>query len=97
PTALTYCTHPRLNSVSNTLCGHCADGYLQWSESCVVCDSANGAIIFAIVVCSLLLVVFLLWSSSSASASGGPMAILLYFVQTASLEIGGLMHSLAWL
>ena len=89
------CTPPRLNSISNVLCGSCVDGYVAWGNECVPCTVANGELLFAGLVVSFALVLFLLYSSSGASAGG--VAILLFFGQTAMLEIGSVTAWLAWM
>jgi hypothetical protein len=85
------CAFPRTLS---PLCGECAPGYRSWGSECVVCDHANGGMIFAIILVSYVLVVIFLMSDPS---SVGFLEILLYFVQTAMLMVGPLASWLNWL
>ena len=93
PTAR-LCEWPRLNSLTNWLCGACEPGYLPWGDRCVACNRVNGPIIFGLLVLCLLLVGFLHHSGGSSS---GYVAILTFFVQTAALELGPVAEWLTWL
>ena len=92
-----YCLFPRVNSPSNVLCGSCEEGYIPWNDKCVRCRGTNGPLLFGALLLSLALVLFLLRSSGGGSSSAGGVAVLLYFVQTASLEVGSSSRYLAWL
>jgi len=91
-----YCEPPRLDSSANTMCGECEDGYILWGSSCIICDGANGGLIFGTVVLSLLFTAFLIRSSSGNSGAGS-MVVLLYFVQTAMLQVGDVSRLISWL
>lgn len=88
------CTPPRLNTPSNVLCGECEEGYIAWGSRCVPCSGANGGLIFAGVLISFLFVAFLYRTSDQAAA--GAVAILLFFAQTAALEVGSVTQWLSW-
>ncbi len=89
------CAFPRVNSASNLFCASCVEGYLPWGDACVPCTRFNGALFFGGLVLSFMIVGFLLHSSGSSSA--GLIMVLLYFVQTASLEMGPVAKFLSWL
>jgi hypothetical protein len=89
-----YCTYPRLNSRSNTLCGQCEEGFLAWGDGCVSCSGVSSRLVMIYLFASLALVLFLLRSSGSAA---GPLGVLLYFVQTAALEVGSVSHFISWI
>jgi hypothetical protein len=88
------CAPPRLNSRSNFFCGACEDGYLPWGSSCVSCASVNVGLAFGYLVLSFTLVVFFLLTGSS---SAGAISVLLYFLQTAALEVGPVAQWLSWM
>jgi hypothetical protein len=99
PSAITrfdQCTFPRLAAESNLLCGECVAGHIPWSNKCVRCDRADGGMLTLLLVLSLLLVAFLL-RSALGSSSAGHSVVVLYFVQTAMLEVGGATRLLGWL
>lgn len=76
------------------MCGACEPDHLPWGGQCVPCTTVNGALVFAGLVLSFGLVVFLLLAGGSAA---GNIAIFLFFVQTAALEIGSVAKWINWL
>ena len=90
------CAYPRLSSPSNLLCGECEEGYRPWGNRCSRCDSVDGGLLFGLIVLSLVLLGWLI-RSSLGSPSAGHAVVVLYFVQTAMLELGSLNTLLAWL
>jgi len=88
------CLPPRVNSLDNIFCGRCEAGYIAWGEKCEKCDGVDGGLLFAGAILSFLLVLFLLRAGTNAA---GPIAILLYFVQIAALEVGPVSQWLTWL
>jgi hypothetical protein len=93
--SIQYCVFPRQNSADNVLCGECAEGYLPWGDTCDKCTGVNVGIVFAAIILSYAIVLWLLRSSVGSSA--GATVVLVYFVQTASLEMGSSNHYLSWL
>jgi hypothetical protein len=89
-----YCSYPRLNSPSNILCGECEDGYKPWGSQCRKCDGVDGPLVFGALMLSLAIVILML---RSGGAAAGPIAVFLYFTQTAALEVGYVSQSLTWL
>jgi hypothetical protein len=99
PSAVTrydQCAYPRLAAADNLLCGRCVSGHIPWGDKCTACDSTNGGLIVLLIVLSIALVLFLLRSASMQS-SAGHSVIVLYFIQTAMLEVGSANNLLAWL
>jgi hypothetical protein len=90
------CRFPRLNSDSNILCGGCADDYIAWGDSCTRCTKVNGGLLFLYIVLSFALVLFLS-RSTAGGASAGHSVVLLYFAQTAMLEVGPVKGWLSWI
>jgi len=91
-----YCEPPRLDSSSNIMCGECADGYIPWGSSCAECDGPNGGLIFSLILLSLCLTAILIRSSVSTISAGGQV-VLLYFIQTAALQVGELSSLTSWI
>jgi len=91
-----YCQSPRLDSASNIMCGECMDGYIPWGDACAECESANGGLIFGLILLSFALASFLIRSSVSTTSAGG-LVVLLYFMQTAALQVGDLSSLVAWI
>ena len=94
--SFTQCAFPRLASPSNLLCGECADGYRVWGNKCSECDAINVALVLLLFVMSIFLLCWLI-NSSMGSPSAGHAEVVLYFVQTAMLELGSINNLLAWL
>lgn len=92
--AIAYCDYPRLNSDTNLMCGACEDGYIPWGDACLPCRGVNGGLVFGALVLSFVLVLFLLRSGGSAA---GPVVVLLFFLQTAALEVGSVSRWIVWL
>ena len=90
-----YCHYPRLNSKENHMCGQCVDGYIPWGSDCVECRGTNGPLVFGGIVLSFILVIFLFLSSLSTSV--GTVAVLLFFIQTAQVEIGPVSGWFRWM
>src|SRR6185436_19760968 len=89
-----YCIFPRRDASDNTLCGACVDGYIPWGTKCDRCPGTNVGLFCAGVLLSFALVLFLLRTSGTAA---GTLAVLIYFLQTAALEIGSASQWLTWL
>ena len=88
------CKYPRVDSPTNWVCAACAPGYIAWSQDCVQCTETNGFLLSLVLIGCLLLVCFLFYSGSS---SAGQLTILLFFVQTAALEVGSISAAVDWL
>jgi len=95
-TRFDQCAHPRLAAEDNIMCGQCVEGYIAWGDKCAHCESANGGMVFLLIVLSLLLLVFLI-RSATLSSTAGHSVVVLYFIQTAMLEVGGASKLLSWL
>lgn len=93
---IVWCEFPRLNHPSNYLCAQCDSGYILWGQSCEPCTGPDWSMIFLVTIVCFLLVGFLLRTSSSSS-SGGSWTILLFFIQTAALEVGPVMPAIDWI
>jgi hypothetical protein len=88
------CLFPRRNSPDNWLCAECEDGYLPWGPSCDACTGWNRGMAALYILFCIAFVIFLLYTGSSSASM---LAIFLFFIQTASLEVGELTHALTWL
>jgi len=95
PLSIKYCISPRLNSADNIMCGQCEDGYIPWGDGCSHCPGVNAPLLTGGIFLSFCLVLFLLRSSGGKSA--GAVGIVVFFVQTAALEIGPVIGFLQWL
>ena len=94
--SFSQCAFPRLASPTNLLCGECAESYRPWGNKCAQCDSVDGGLLFGLGVLSLALLGWLI-RSSLGSPSAGHAVVVLYFAQTAMLELGSLNSLLSWL
>lgn len=88
------CVYPRLNSLSNTLCGQCAADCVPWGAQCVPCSTVNGSLLFLWLLTSFAVVCFLHRSAGSAS---GHVNIFLSFVQTIGLQVGRASSWIGWI
>jgi hypothetical protein len=95
-TDFSQCAYPRLAAEGNLLCGRCVAGHIPWGDKCTACGSTNGGMIVLLLVLSIVLILFLL-RSASLQSSAGHSVIVLYFIQTAMLEVGSANNLLAWL
>ena len=89
------CVYPRLDSSDNVLCGACVDGFIPQGDSCVECKQGNGGLLFLYLLISIALVIFL-YRSASSESSAGHSVVLMYFAQTAMLEVGPVKGFLQW-
>jgi hypothetical protein len=72
------CGANRVLSPSNALCGQCVPGYIEFQGSCIVCESADYALLALIVAALWIYVIFVHVSSGT---SDGIIGVFLYFVQ----------------
>ena len=90
------CAYPRLAAPDNLLCGRCVEGYVPWGQNCARCEGTNVGMMFGLLVLSLVVIALLIRASVIAS-SAGHAVVVIYFVQTAMLELGGSSELLSWL
>ena len=88
------CDFPRRDSPDNWLCADCASGYLPWGSSCDACRGSNPGLLVGVFVAAFAFVGFLLYNGVDST---GHVSILLFFAQTAALEIGPTSRSLGWM
>ena len=80
---------------ASPLCGACLSGYEDWGGRCRPCTSSNGGLIAGFLLLTTALVAWLAHSASNASV--GLTAVVMYFLQTAMLEVSGQAVLLNWL
>jgi len=97
----TCCAPHRLST--SALCGECEPDYIDWHGTCLWCPSSqtrnNGQLALYLLL-SLALVLWMIYSSAppiSKNASPSAMPVILYFVQTAMLQLGSTSVLLSWL
>lgn len=80
---------------ASPLCGSCMSGYEDWGGRCRPCTSSNAGLIAGFLILTTALVAWLAHSASNASV--GLTAIVMYFLQTTTLELSGQAVLLSWL
>jgi hypothetical protein len=89
---LNCCGAHRLSS--EPLCSTCAEGFISWGGSCIPCEAPNQRLLLGTIAATIALTLWLHHSSQRTSSAG--LAILIYFCQTAALQLAGTSILLAW-
>ena len=97
--SIQICTYPRINSLTNRLCAACESGYLPWGLHCDECTQTNGGMLVAALLLVFAQVYFLLYNSETEShhISDGSSDVLIYFIQTAALQLTTVSSDLDWI
>ncbi|MES1916073.1 MAG: hypothetical protein MHM6MM_007926, partial [Cercozoa sp. M6MM] len=98
PLPRTCCGPNRQHADENSLCGQCLDGYYEWGNACIKCDSDGSVAGNVLLVLFMYLVYVSVVHVLAQHLRDASVRILLYYVQISKLFAGAIDVSITgWL